>query len=179
MLDDLPRGETPNWDERPPDTQISLLVVHNISLPPGAFGGPWIDRLFANRLPADAHPYFAGIAGLRVSAHLLIRRDGQVVQYVPYEKRAWHAGQSRFEGRQNCNDFSIGIELEGTDQTAYTDTQYQQLASLSRALMNRYPHITPARIVGHADIAPRRKTDPGPSFDWARFRSLLGQGETQ
>ncbi len=178
MLDELPRGESPNWDERPPGSDISLLVIHNISLPPGEFGGPWIDRLFTNRLPADAHPYFAGIAELRVSAHLLIRRDGEAIQYVPFDKRAWHAGQSSFQGRPRCNDFSIGIELEGTDEIPYTTHQYISLGRVARALCRRYPAITPERIVGHSDIAPGRKSDPGPAFDWQRLRSLLNHGDT-
>ncbi|MBW4953645.1 1,6-anhydro-N-acetylmuramyl-L-alanine amidase AmpD, partial [Klebsiella pneumoniae] len=137
----------------------SLLVVHNISLPPGEFGGPWIDALFTGTLDPAAHPYFADIAHLRVAAHCLIRRDGEIVQYVPFDKRAWHAGLSCWQGRENCNDFSIGIELEGTDTLAYTDAQYQALQEITRLLMQHYP-ITPARITGHSDIAPERKTDP-------------------
>lgn len=177
MLESLPQGGSPNWDERPAGSDISLLVIHNISLPPGGFGGPWIDLLFTNRLPADAHPYFAGIAHLRVSAHLLIRRDGQAIQYVPFDKRAWHAGQSRFQGRSRCNDFSIGIELEGADEVPYSDAQYQTLGQIIRALMTKFPKITAQRIVGHCDIAPGRKTDPGPAFDWPRVHALLTQGE--
>lgn len=163
---------SPHWDERP-EGEISLLVVHCISLPPGQFGGPYIDDLFMGRLDPSRDPYFAGIHQLRVSAHCLIRRDGELVQYVPFDKRAWHAGLSCFEGRDRCNDFSVGIELEGTDTGTYTDAQYQVLAELSRLLMASYPAITPRRLTGHSDIAPGRKTDPGPGFDWARFRAML------
>lgn len=163
---------SPHFDCRPEDEHPSLLVVHNISLPPGEFGGPWIDALFCGTLDPDAHPYFAGISHLRVSAHCLIRRDGEIVQYVPFDKRAWHAGVSEYQGRERCNDFSIGIELEGTDSLPYTDEQYQQLAELTRLLIQHYPHIAD-NIAGHCDIAPVRKTDPGPSFDWARFRQSV------
>lgn len=166
------RCESPHQDDRP-DNDISLLVVHCISLPPGRFGDAFIDDLFLGRLNADAHPYFAGIHQLRVSAHCLIRRDGELVQYVPFHRRAWHAGLSCFEGRERCNDFSIGIELEGTDTGDYTGEQYQMLAEVSRAVMLAYPAITPERITGHSDIAPGRKTDPGPGFDWARFKAKL------
>jgi AmpD protein len=168
---------SPNCDARPPDTVIDLLVIHNISLPPGGFGGPWIDDLFCNCLDPEAHPYFREIAGLRVSAHLLIRRDGELIQYVPLAQRAWHAGQSEFEGRGACNDFSIGIELEGTDDTPYSDAQYETLAQITRRIMQAYPAITPERITGHCDIAPGRKSDPGPSFDWQYFRQLLAEQE--
>ena len=167
------RRPSPNQDERPVAVEIALIVVHGISLPPGEFGGPWIDALFQNRLDARAHPYFAGIAHLKVSAHLLIHRDGRVVQYVPFSRRAWHAGQSEFRGRTGCNDFSIGIELEGTDELPYSDMQYTQLAAAITALRTRYPHIDAEAVVGHSDIAPGRKTDPGPSFDWVRLRALL------
>lgn len=163
---------SPHFDCRPEDETPSLLVVHNISLPPGEFGGPWIDALFTGRLDPDAHPYFADIAQLRVSAHCLIRRDGEIVQYVPFDKRAWHAGVSVYHGRERCNDFSIGIELEGTDTVSYTDEQYQQLTSLTRLLIQQYPDMV-RHITGHCDIAPVRKTDPGPSFDWQRFRQSL------
>ncbi|MCP5420264.1 MAG: 1,6-anhydro-N-acetylmuramyl-L-alanine amidase AmpD [Gammaproteobacteria bacterium] len=169
---------SPNCDERPPGTAIDLLVVHGISLPPGQFGGPWIDALFTNTLDPSAHAYFQEIAGLRVSAHALIRRTGEVVQYAPFPLRAWHAGFSRFQGRERCNDFSIGIELEGTDTRPYTDIQYETLAALAAALQAVYPAITPERIVGHADIAPGRKTDPGPAFDWNRLWSLLAVART-
>lgn len=164
---------SPNCDQRPPGTVIDLLVIHNISLPPGEFGGPWIDDLFCNCLDPKAHPYFKEIQGLRVSSHLLIRRDGELIQYVPLEKRAWHAGQSEFEGRSPCNDFSIGIELEGTDDSPYSDEQYATLAHITQQIMQHYPAITPQRITGHSDIAPGRKTDPGPAFDWERFRRML------
>ncbi|MGH8279521.1 MAG: 1,6-anhydro-N-acetylmuramyl-L-alanine amidase AmpD [Gammaproteobacteria bacterium] len=164
---------SPHCDARPPGTPIDLLVVHGISLPPGEFGGPWIEKLFLGTLPAAAHPYFAGIVQLRVSAHVLIRRDGELLQFVAFGARAWHAGVSAFAGRQACNDFSVGVELEGCDALAYTGRQYTVLAGLARALMRTYPDITPARIVGHSDIAPSRKTDPGPGFDWARLRALL------
>ena len=161
-------------DERPADMAPTLLVVHGISLPPNEFGGPWIDRLFTGTLPWDAHPYFKQIEGLRASAHVLIRRDGQIVQYVPFQLRAWHAGKSAYQGRAGCNDFSIGIELEGSDEAPYTDPQYQQLAALAATLLQSYPSLSAQAIVGHSDVAPGRKTDPGPSFDWPRFRSLLG-----
>jgi N-acetyl-anhydromuramoyl-L-alanine amidase len=164
------RRPSPNQDARPPETAIDLLVIHNISLPPGEFGGDWIDDLFHNRLDPNAHPYFAPIAAVRVSAHLLIRRDGQLIQYVPCERRAWHAGVSSFQGRERCNDYSIGIELEGTDDTSFTEAQYIRLAACTRQIRQRYPTISAERIVGHADIAPDRKTDPGPAFDWARYR---------
>lgn len=167
------RVPSPNFDERPDGCEIDLLVIHGISLPPGEFGGEDIDRLFTNSLRIDAHPHFATIASLRVSAHVLVRRDGGVTQYVPFHKRAWHAGISRFSGRERCNDYSIGIELEGADDVPYTQRQYRRLAALVRLLMRHYPGITPARIVGHSDIAPGRKTDPGPAFDWDRFRSAL------
>lgn len=168
---------SPNRDERPSGVVVDLLVIHNISLPPGQFGGPWIDRLFTNCLEPEAHPYFQELIGLRVSAHLLILRDGSLVQYVPFQQRAWHAGTSRFEGREQCNDFSIGIELEGTDDTPYTDAQYRALVQATREIMALYPDITPERIRGHNDIAPGRKSDPGPSFDWLRFHRLLTEGE--
>ncbi|MEW6169850.1 MAG: 1,6-anhydro-N-acetylmuramyl-L-alanine amidase AmpD [Pseudomonadota bacterium] len=167
------RVASPNRDARPDPEDISLLVIHGISLPPGRFGGPWIDALFTNTLDPAAHPYFAGIAALRVSAHLLIRRDGSLTQYVPFAQRAWHAGASSFQGRERCNDYSIGIELEGSDEIAYTAKQYARLARITQSITARYPKITGARIVGHSDIAPGRKTDPGPAFDWARYRALL------
>lgn len=163
---------SPHHNARP-GGEISLLVIHGISLPPGEFGGPWIDDLFLGRLDPTAHPYFAEIATLQVSAHCLIRRDGELAQYVPFDERAWHAGASEFAGRSACNDFSIGIELEGTDESGYTEAQYLALAELTQTLQRHYPDITPERIVGHFDIAPGRKTDPGPSFDWAYYRSLL------
>jgi N-acetyl-anhydromuramoyl-L-alanine amidase len=160
---------SPHCDARPAGVLPELLVVHGISLPPGEFGGPWIDRLFTGTLSPDAHPYFRTIATQRVSAHALIRRDGQIVQYVPFGERAWHAGQSAWAGRTACNDFSIGVELEGTDDTPYSDAQYQALAELLAA----YPSLTPQAIVGHSDVSPGRKTDPGASFEWPRLRTEL------
>jgi AmpD protein len=180
LLREVRQLPSPNQDERPAGAQIDLVVVHGISLPPGELGGPWIDRLFTNTLPTDgpdAHPYFLEIACLRVSAHLLIRRRGELVQYVPFQRRAWHAGTSSWEGRDAVNDFSIGIELEGTDDTPYEDVQYRRLADLVRTLADAYPALAPERIVGHSDVAPGRKTDPGPSFDWPRLRALL-RGQT-
>ena len=164
---------SPNFDARPAGASITLLVIHNISLPPGQFGGPWIVELFTNRLNPKAHPYFASIANLRVSAHFLIRRDGALVQFVACGMRAWHAGESSWRGRHGCNDFSIGIELEGTDDSPYEAAQYSTLSRLSRALSRRYG-ITDA--AGHSDVAPGRKTDPGEGFDWARYRRMTGLG---
>jgi len=163
-----------NRDARPPDTEITLLVVHGISLPPGEFGGDGILDLFTNRLDPDAHPYYAAIAGLAVSAHFLIRRDGALIQFVPCGERAWHAGASAWKGRGRCNDYSIGVELEGTDDVPYTPAQYAMLARLARALRRRYPI---ADIVGHSDIAPGRKTDPGSAFDWDRLHRLAAPAQ--
>jgi N-acetyl-anhydromuramoyl-L-alanine amidase len=168
------RTHPPNQDARPiPASEIDLLVIHSISLPPGTFGGAYIEKFFCNQLDRDAHPYFQEISNLRVSAHLLIYRSGEKVQFVPFDRRAWHAGESQFQGRSSCNDFSVGIELEGTDQTPYTDTQYVKLVEVTQSLFRSYPRLLPERIVGHGDIAPGRKTDPGASFDWTRYRSLL------
>ncbi|MCP4995458.1 MAG: 1,6-anhydro-N-acetylmuramyl-L-alanine amidase AmpD [Gammaproteobacteria bacterium] len=164
---------SPNTDKRPDETDIDLLVIHNISLPPGEYGGAWIDDLFLNRLDSGAHPYFREICQLQVSSHLLIRRDGELVQYAPLQQRAWHAGVSQFQERERCNDFAIGIELEGCDEEPYTNAQYQTLITATRTITTRYPAITTERIVGHSDIAPGRKTDPGPAFDWQRFISGL------
>ena len=166
---------SPHRDARPsgPEGEVSLLVVHNISLPPGEFGAGCIDDLFMGCLDATAHPYFAGIAHLKVSAHACVFRDGRVTQYVPTTERAWHAGESRFDGRTRCNDFSIGIELEGTDDQPFTDAQYLSLSRLAAAAMRAHPAITPARVVGHSGIAPGRKTDPGPCFDWNRLMAEL------
>ena len=161
---------SPNCDERPPGASVTLLVIHNISLPPGEFGGDGIVRLFTNALDYGAHPYYATLAGLRVSAHFLVRRSGDLLQFVPCAKRAWHAGASAWLGRSGCNDFSIGIELEGADDVPYTEPQYRVLAELARALQSACPI---AGVVGHCDIAPGRKTDPGPSFDWPRFRASI------
>jgi len=164
---------SPNFDDRADANDISLLVIHCISLPPGEFGTPYIDQLFCNQLNPDQHSYFKEICHLNVSAHVLIKRSGEIVQYVAFDKRAWHAGKSEYEGRERCNDFSIGIELEGTEQTAYTDQQYSQLAAVIELLLKSYPGLTKQRITGHSDIAPGRKTDPGASFDWVRLFSLL------
>lgn len=165
--------DSPNFDARPENAAPELIVVHGISLPPGGFGGPWIDRLFTNTLPPDEHPFFAEVADARVSAHLLIRRGGDITQYVKFTDRAWHAGKSCFQGREACNDFSIGIELEGADSTPYEDHQYRMLAKAVAALCAAYPSLSPDRLVGHSDIAPGRKTDPGPAFDWPRARRLV------
>jgi N-acetyl-anhydromuramoyl-L-alanine amidase len=161
---------SPNLDERPEGAEISLLVVHNISLPPGEFGGEAITQLFTNTLDFSGHPYYETLRDLRVSAHFLIKRDGELLQLVPCAKRAWHAGASAWRGRERCNDFSVGVELEGADDQPYADQQYSRLARLLVALRERYP-ITD--VVGHADIAPGRKTDPGRAFDWGRFRESL------
>ena len=162
-----------HFDERPGGSVADLIVVHGISLPPGEFGGPWIDRLFTGNLPPEAHPYFREIAAGRVSAHALIRRDGEIVQYVPFGQRAWHSGRSEYQGRSACNDFSVGIELEGTDEVPYENAQYEALAALIAALLLAYPTLSRERIVGHSDVAPGRKTDPGPTFDWPRLRAAL------
>lgn len=161
---------SPHRDPRPEGATVDLLVIHNISLPPGQFGGSAIPDLFLGRLDCDAHPYYERLRGLRVSAHFLIRRDGVVLQFVSCLDRAWHAGQSEWRGRTRCNDFSVGIELEGTDDLPFDDRQYARLATLTRGLRARYPIID---VTGHSDIAPGRKTDPGPCFDWARFRRDL------
>ena len=174
---------SPNFNERPVDVEIDLLVIHNISLPPGEFGGDSfgnnnfgnnnVDALFCNTLNCDAHPYFNILRDLRVSAHFFINRAGGVTQYVSLNDRAWHAGKSQWDGRDDCNDFSIGVELEGTDTVPYTDAQYASLIGLAKILMQFFPSITQKRIVGHNDIAPDRKTDPGEAFDWPRFRAAL------
>jgi N-acetyl-anhydromuramoyl-L-alanine amidase len=167
------RVNSPNHSARPKGEEICLLVIHSISLPPGDYGGPHIDELFCNCLDGDAHEYFKEIAHLKVSSHILIRRDGEVIQYVPFDRKAWHAGASLFEGRVECNDFSIGIELEGTDEDQFTKAQYEQLKQLTLLIMELYPEINVDKIVGHSDIAPGRKTDPGPNFDWQRYRKDL------
>ena len=164
---------SPNQGTRPRGTEIDLLVIHNISLPPGEFGGPWIERLFLNRLDPGEHPYFERIAAVRVSAHLLIRRDGELIQFVDLQRRAWHAGRSCFDGRRECNDYSIGIELEGADRTPFDDAQYRRLAETTIEIQRRFPAITKHRITGHSDIAAGRKTDPGPAFEWQRYRAML------
>lgn len=167
------RVASPNCDTRPEPSDISLLVVHGISLPPRQYGGDYIDQLFTNCLDPTAHPYFAQICDLRVSSHLMIDRQGQVTQYVPLIQRAWHAGASEFRGRDTCNDFSIGIELEGCDEEPYCEIQYQRLAELTAAIRSRWQAITRERIVGHSDIAPGRKTDPGPAFDWDYYLAMV------
>lgn len=164
---------TAHFDERNDPNNVNLLVIHNISLPPAHFGGSYIEDLFTGNLNPDSHEYFKQIYQLRVSAHCLIRRDGEVVQFVPFEKRAWHAGFSSFQGRNKCNDFSVGIELEGTDHISYTERQYQSLLTVSESIIRRYPKITIGSIVGHQDIAPGRKTDPGVSFDWGQYRGKM------
>jgi len=164
---------SPNHDVRPNVDDISGIVIHNISLPPGEFGGGWIDDLFLNKLDPNAHPYFEEISALKVSAHLLIRRSGEVIQYVPFHQRAWHAGVSSWDGRDCCNDFTIGIEMEGCDDDIYTDEQYASLQQVTQALMLAYPQITSDRITGHEFISPGRKTDPGRAFKWQRLFSDL------
>jgi N-acetyl-anhydromuramoyl-L-alanine amidase len=164
---------SPHYDARPAGVTPDLIIVHGISLPPAEFGGPWIDRLFTGSLPPEVHPYFAAMAVGRVSAHALIRRDGEVVQYVPFGERAWHAGRSEYQGRAACNDFSVGIELEGTDDSAYEAAQYESLAALIRGLLAAYPTLSRERVVGHSDVAPGRKTDPGASFEWERLRASI------
>jgi AmpD protein len=169
-LSGVRRVASPNCDARPSGTAIELLVVHNISLPPGEFGGDAIERLFTNILDVEAHPYYARLRDLKVSSHFLIRRDGAITQFVPCGKRAWHAGVSSWQGRTRCNDFSIGVELEGDDATPFDDRQYAALARLTRLLRRTFPIRA---IAGHADIAPGRKTDPGPCFDWSRYRASI------
>lgn len=167
------RVKSPNYNERPPNTEISLLVVHNISLPPNRFGSEDIECFFCNQLDTAKDPYFKSIQTLQVSAHGLIKRTGQVVQFVNFDERAWHAGRSSFQGQDECNDFSIGIELEGADTLPFSKAQYLALAALIKTLQDQYPAITNQRITGHSDIAPARKTDPGPCFNWAYLRHLL------
>jgi len=173
LVEGIAYHPSPNCNDRPDESDISLLVIHNISLPPGEFGGPDIDALFTNQLDCSSHPFYQQLQGLEVSAHLVIDRCGGMVQYVPFNRRAWHAGASCFAGRDNCNDYAIGIELEGTDEEAYTDAQYAQLSQLTKALMARYPTLSKTQILGHSDIAPGRKTDPGPAFDWQRYKQEL------
>ncbi len=165
--------ESPNFSDRPAGVKPTLLVIHNIILPPGKFGGPYIADFFQNRLDTSKHPFFEEIADLQVSSHLFLDREGQLIQFVDLNKKAWHAGISEFEGQKECNDFSIGIELEGTDTEPYSDKQYLSLISLTNCLMERYSGISTERIVGHCDIAPSRKTDPGVSFDWSRYKNSL------
>ena len=173
LLEGTTQVDSPNWDERPDQCGIGLIVIHGISLPPGEFGGPEISQFFSNQLNTASHPFFKEIADMQVSSHLLIRRDGEIIQFVPFHRRAWHAGASCFEGRECCNDFSIGIELEGTDDIPYEAVQYERLAELIKVLQDTYPDIGPDNVVGHADIAPGRKTDPGPAFDWQHLKRKL------
>ena len=175
--DEVRHCPSPNFNERPLG-EVSLLVIHNISLPPGQFGTGKVQQFFQNRLPVDEHPYFAGIAQLTVSAHFLIERDGDVTQFVSCNQRAWHAGVSCFGGREHCNDFSIGIELEGTDELPFSEAQYQALVEVTLGLLSAYPDLSVERICGHCDIAPGRKTDPGPFFDWRRVRAALRSKES-
>ncbi|RDH81481.1 MAG: 1,6-anhydro-N-acetylmuramyl-L-alanine amidase AmpD [endosymbiont of Galathealinum brachiosum] len=175
LLEDTTQIPSCNFDDRPDKTSISLIVVHNISLPPGQYGGPYISQLFTNQLDKEEHPYFADIYQLKVSSHLLIRRDGEIIQYVPFNKRAWHAGASTYCGKECCNDFSIGIELEGADEEPYEDIQYEKLAELILELRQNYPDINKNAITGHSDIAPGRKTDPGPAFNWDHLQQLITQ----
>lgn len=174
-LRDARRVVSPNRDARPAGMAIDLLVVHAISLPPGQFGGPYVEQLFTNCLDSHAHAYFAGLQGLRVSAHFFISRDGALTQFVDIFERAWHAGESRWDGRNRCNDFSIGVELEGCDELPFEDAQYQRLRALTESLYALVPALHGARLVGHSDIAPTRKTDPGPYFDWTRLRAGLSR----
>lgn len=170
---------SPNHDERPDGSVISMLIVHGISLPPGEFSGDHIENFFCNKLDWSAHPYFTEIKGLEVSAHLLIRRDGSIVQFVPFTLRAWHAGQSSFRGATRCNDFSIGIELEGDDDLPYSDEQYETLTGVSRTLLEAYPELSTRTIAAHSDVSPGRKTDPGPVFDWLRLYDGLAISSTR
>lgn len=170
---------SPHFDARPDGIEADLIVIHGISLPPGEFGGPWIDRLFTGSLPPHVHPYFGDVAGRRVSAHVLIRRNGRCVQYVPFHARAWHAGESSYGERRACNDFSIGIELEGEDSTPYDDRQYETLNALIDALLRAYPRLSRSRLAGHSEIAPGRKTDPGEAFDWNRVSGAGARAATR
>ena len=160
---------SPNQDDRPAGCEPELIIIHGISLPPGEFGGPFVEQLFTNRLDWEAHPYFAEIRDLKVSSHVFIRRDGSLIQFVPFSRRAWHAGASCYRDREDCNDYSIGIELEGEDETPYTDRQYEVLVKTVSALQATYTNLCARRIAGHCDVAPDRKSDPGPAFDWLRL----------
>ena len=172
-LSDIKHVPSPFFDARPEQTPISLLVVHNISLPPGQYGGPYVEQFFTGQLEPNEHPFFKVIHKMGVSAHCFIRRDGEIIQFVPFDARAWHAGKSSFAEVERCNDYSIGIELEGTDLDSYSQVQYQSLAAITKLLMQQYPEITLPRITGHQYIAPLRKSDPGLGFDWRYFRRLL------
>ena len=172
LLNECKQCPSPNSDSRPENTAIDLIVVHSISLPPGQYGGDSIEQFFQNKLDKNAHPYFEEIHGMQVSSHILIKRSGEIVQFVPFHERAWHAGQSNYQGRERCNDFSIGIELEGTDSENFEDIQYRKLAQLVSALQTAYPAITD-NITGHSDISPGRKKDPGSGFDWGKLKNNL------
>jgi AmpD protein len=172
-LEDVRQVPSPNCDDRLDGCEIDLVIMHGISLPPNEYGGEYIDQLFTNTLDPQEHPYFAEIVALRVSSHLLVNRKGEITQYVPFNDRAWHAGKSEFQGRQTCNDFSIGIELEGCDDQEYEPVQYQVAANIVKLLMTNWQSITKQRVVGHCDVAPGRKTDPGEAFDWDYFYNLL------
>ncbi|MGZ0018729.1 1,6-anhydro-N-acetylmuramyl-L-alanine amidase AmpD [Nitrosomonas sp. wSCUT-2] len=176
LLDTAQFIASPNCDERPPGIDINLLVIHNISLPPDEFGGDGVIELFTNRIDPQAHPYYQSLQGLKVSAHIFIRRDGSLIQFVPCNQRAWHAGVSNWQGRERCNDFSVGVELEGSDTTSFTDAQYDVLIALTECLCHRYPI---QHIAGHSDIAPGRKTDPGPYFDWQRYTAGISHGDLE
>ncbi len=169
LIEPAIRCPSPNRDTRPAGVEPTLIIIHGISLPPGRYGGPEIEALFTNTLDFDAHPYFGEIRGLEVSAHLLVRRDGRVVQFVSFNERAWHAGESSFRGATRCNDFSIGIELEGEDDTPYDDKQYAVLVAVLKAIFAAYPDLSAREVAGHCDVAPGRKRDPGPAFDWLRL----------
>ncbi|VAW77474.1 1,6-anhydro-N-acetylmuramyl-L-alanine amidase [hydrothermal vent metagenome] len=173
LIEGVKCRHSPNFNDRPEGCDIDMVVVHGISLPAGEFGGEWVDSLFLNKIKGSEHPGFAALEGVTVSSHLFIRRTGELIQYVPFNKRAWHAGSSEYEGRDNCNDFSIGIELEGTDDIAYEEAQYTMLTEVVVSLLKAYPTITAQRIVGHVDIAPGRKTDPGHVFRWQDFRDAV------
>lgn len=175
LLEGVRHVPSPNQDARPPGAAVELVIVHGISLPPAEYGGPWVERLFTNSLPADVHPYFALVHEHRVSAHVYVRRDGELVQFVPFHARAWHAGASVWRHRLACNDYSVGIELEGDDDTPYAPVQYERLAALVRALRRTYATLGHDAIAGHSDVAPGRKTDPGPAFDWPRLHALLAR----
>jgi len=176
LLDECKQCSSPNKDTRPENTAIDLVVLHSISLPPGGYGGDAIECFFQNQLDKNQHPYFEEIHALKVSSHVLIKRSGEIVQFVPFHERAWHAGQSNYQGRECCNDFSIGIELEGTDSDQFEDTQYRQLAQLITTLQVAYPAISD-HITGHSDIAPGRKTDPGTGFDWDKLNSYINAND--
>lgn len=171
-LDDVRKVPSPHFDNRPNNITPSLLVIHNISLPPNQFGGKYIDDLFMGTLDPTVHPFFESIKNLRVSAHCLVRRDGEIIQYVSFNNRAWHAGISSYQGKEKCNDFAIGIELEGSDFVPFTDEQYKSLINITDLITQSYPSIA-NNIVGHSDIAPERKTDPGPFFDWQHYLAAL------